>query len=116
MKDSILNLGLVSTAVLLTLVPATRALPPLQPHHRKPDSQFAPRQYNVYEPLGDEYGGYYTYAGYGPQPTISQSSASSRATSKSSGEETSLSSVNHACESSDPPFSAASSSLKISFP
>jgi hypothetical protein len=51
----------------------------------------APRQYNVYEPPPPEYGGYYTYAGYGPQPTIVSSSSSSisSATSEASGEETS---------------------------
>ena len=100
MKGGTLKVRLVSTAIFLTLAPAADALPEwLQPHRRAFDDKFAPRQYNVYEPPPGGYGGSYTYVGYGPQPTITQSSISSSATSESSGEKTSLSSVNYSSKS-----------------
>ena len=91
MKASTFHIGLASTVVLLTLAPVTQAFPQwMKP--RSEESKNAPRQYNVYEPP-PQYGGYYTYAGNGPRPTIASSSSSSisYATSEVSGEETSSS-------------------------
>lgn len=89
MKANTFNFGLVSTALLLTFVPGTQAFPQwMQPRHE--DSKNAPRQYSVYEPPPAQYGGYYTYGGSGPQPTIpSGLDPGGSATSKASGEETS---------------------------
>ena len=94
MRTSTVNIGLVSTAVLLTLAPAAQAFPQwMKPQDA--ESNNAPRRYSVYEPPPAQYGGYYTYAGFGPQPTLTSSSSSSisLASSEASGEETSLSSV-----------------------
>ena len=95
MKRLFSKAGLLSAAAILALVPATQALPKwLQPLRREADGQYAPRQYSVYENPG----GYYTYAGYGPAPTISSTgSTSSTSGSESSGVETSSSAI-YGCE------------------
>lgn len=90
MKGNTFNLGLVSAVVILTLAPATQAFPPwMKPRHVE-EVKNAPRQYNAYDSPPTQYGGYYTYPGVGPQPTIATTPASiSFATSESSGEESS---------------------------
>jgi len=87
-----LLIGLASTSTLLGLVPGTQAFPKFfqSTHGEVEDANFAPRDYSVYESAPPTYGGY-TYAGYGPAPTISSSSEVSASTN--SGEETSVSSV-----------------------
>lgn len=78
--------GLVSACLLLTV----RARPKwLQPQHEVAGPAFGSRDYRVYETPTAVYG--YTYGGYGPAPTASQSSTStsSEATSETSGEVTS---------------------------
>jgi hypothetical protein len=83
--------GLVSTSVLLGLVPGAQALPKwLQPKHEVDDAKFAPRGYSIYESTSPTYGGY-TYGGYGPEPTVSSSSSSETSGSTNSAEETSFS-------------------------
>lgn len=92
MKARTFNIGLVSTAVVLTLAPVIQGFPQWMKPRDDTGSKNAPREYKVYEPPPPGYGGYYTYAGHGPQPTVTRSSSSSisSATSESSGEETSL--------------------------
>jgi hypothetical protein len=86
MKNQILEASLLSTAVLLILVPVTQAVPHWMKPHRR---EYEPRQYSVYEP--PPYGGY-SYGGYGPLPTIQSSSSSGVSrTSEDSGEATSSS-------------------------
>jgi len=100
MKVAVIGAGLVSSAVLLAFIPSTQALPPWLKPRREDDARNAPRQYYAYGPPGG-YGApppAYTYGGYGPKPTIVQttasqsSSSSASATSNDSGDSTSLSS------------------------
>jgi hypothetical protein len=94
MKGSILNIVPMAAAILLTLASGTRALPQWMKPRHDAEGNNAPREYKVYDPPSHKYGGYYTYAGYGPRPTIpSPSPSSSTATSEASGEETSSSDV-----------------------
>jgi hypothetical protein len=86
MKLPSLNIGLVSTASLLGLIPPTLGIPRwFQSHERGVDLK-VPRQYSVYE-TSPRYGGY-TYAGYGPQPTVTSTTALGllSSTSQNSGE------------------------------
>lgn len=96
MKGSILNIVPMAAAIILTLASGTQALPQwMRPRHDA-EVNNAPREYNVYDPPSHKYGGYYTYAGYGPRPTIpspSPSPSSSTTTFEASGEETSSSDV-----------------------
>jgi hypothetical protein len=90
MKGSTFNIVLVSTAVILTLAPGSQAFPQwMKPRHD--ESKNAPRQYNAYDSPPPAYGGYYSYGGLGPQPTIvtTPTFKVSSATSEASGEETS---------------------------
>ena len=80
MKGKMLGNGLV----LLSLVPAIVALPSwLNPLRRDPNPGIAPRQYEAY--ASPQYGGHYSYGGYGPQPTLSSSSSSQSLTSTADG-------------------------------
>ena len=91
MKGNKFNIGLASTALVLTLAPATQAFPQwMKPHHDK--SKNAPPQYNAYDSI-PAYGGGYSYGGLGPQPTIVTSLVPtiSSATTESSSAETSSS-------------------------
>ncbi len=91
MKTKAFIIGLTSTAVLLGLVPGTFALPKwLKPNHVDVDGvKFAPRGYSVYENPPITYGGY-SWAGYGPAPTILSTSSLEISTSINSGEEASV--------------------------
>lgn len=89
-----LIIGLASTTLLLGLVPGTQAmLKWLEPNHGDvDDAKFAPRGYSVYENPPITYGGY-SWAGYGPAPTVSSMPSSEISTSTNFGEETSVSTV-----------------------
>jgi hypothetical protein len=88
-----LIIGLASTTILLGLVPGTQAMPKwLEPNYGDVDAKFAPRGYSVYENPPITYGGY-SWAGYGPAPTVSSIPSSEISTSTNSGEETSVSMV-----------------------
>jgi hypothetical protein len=90
MKGITVQLGFASVAALcLTLASTVQALPPwTQPRSNEAGDKLAARQY-MYDPPPPGYGGYYTYGGYGPEPTLEMTSSSTLATSESSGEETS---------------------------
>jgi len=89
MKANGINICLASTAIILAVVPSTQGRWLQVP--RRNDEAHWPRQYSVYETAGNTFGGY-TYAGYGPRPTVSSPSISTgvAATSKNSVEETSI--------------------------
>ena len=80
MKCLILGNGLV----LLSLMPFIAALPSwLNTLQRDSKLNFEPRGYEAY--ATSQYGGHYSYGGYGPQPTLSTSSSSQRPTSTADG-------------------------------
>jgi hypothetical protein len=91
MKIKPLDVGIVSSVLLLSLIPATQAVPSwLQPHRREQDVKKTPRTYLAYEqaPKAE----HYSYGGYGPAPTISSTSSPSVSiTSQAGGELTSSS-------------------------
>ncbi len=89
MRLATIKIGLTSTSVLLSFVPGAqgRWLQPRRPN----DGAHWPHQYSVYENAHSTFGGY-TYAGFGPLPTVSSPSSLTgvAATSKNSGEDTSV--------------------------
>ena len=92
MKSDILGKGLV----LLYLVPFIAALPSwLNPLQRDTNPANAPRQYDAY--AQPQYGGHYSYGGYGPQPTLSTRSSSQSPTSIAEGISTCLYSCSGLC-------------------
>src|SRR5437868_1554297 len=89
MRVNGINIGLPAAAIILAVVLGTQGRW-LQASRRNDEAHW-PHQYSVYETAGNTFGGY-TYAGYGPRPTVSSPSISTgvAAASKSSGEETSI--------------------------
>jgi hypothetical protein len=87
MKVNIIDIGILSIILFLSMISSTLALPSwLQPERRELELK-APRQYTAYNPLQVEH---YSYGGIGPQPTIASSlSTKISATSQADGEFTS---------------------------
>jgi hypothetical protein len=93
MRITSVYLGLVSAAIILSLVPSAEARPNwLQPKRIKEDVNITPRAYDLYERDPQAYNSY-SHPGYGPYPTIQPppSSSTSSETTSNSGEKTTIS-------------------------
>tara|TARA_R110002060_G_scaffold4075_8_gene6368 strand:- start:260 stop:547 length:288 start_codon:yes stop_codon:yes gene_type:complete len=83
------KLSLASGCVLLALAPGIHGLANwFRANHKADDVANIPRQYSVYAGNPVAYGGY-TYPGYGPAPTVPQTSTPVSSTATSDGEATS---------------------------